>query len=101
MAARGLRESRRGGGIRWVGRDGGGICSEGRLDDGLDDCVYVRVQRWRRDRTFGIGARDRTWGVWGARVVRATATKVGAEEATGKVVSMREGEGGLVGPDAT
>ena len=43
-------------------------------------------------RTFGIGARDRTWGVWGARVVRATATKVGAEEAKGGVVSVRDGE---------
>ena len=53
------------------------------------------------DRTFGIGARDRTWGVWGARVVRVTATKVGADEATGEVVSMRDGEGGLVGTDAT
>ena len=53
------------------------------------------------ERTFGIGARDRTCGVWVARVVHATATKVGAEEATGEVVSMREGEGGLVGTDAT
>ena len=52
-------------------------------------------------RTFGIGARDRTWGVWGSGVVRARAAKAGAEEATGEVVSMREGEGGLVGPDAT
>ena len=48
------------------------------------------------DRTFGIGAIDRTWGVWGARVVRATATKVGAEEATGEVVSMIWGGGGVV-----
>ena len=54
-----------------------------------------------RDRTFGISARDRTWGVWGAGVVRVRAAKAGAEEATGEVVSMREGEGGLVGPDAT
>ena len=54
-----------------------------------------------RDRKFGIGARDRTWGVWDARVLRAGAAKAGAEEATGEVVSMREGEGGLVGPDAT
>ena len=53
------------------------------------------------DRTFGIGARDRTWGVWGARDVRVTAAKAGVKEATGEVVSMREGEGGLVGPDAT
>ena len=53
------------------------------------------------DRTFGIGARDRTWGVWGDRVVRARAAKAAVEEATGEVVSMREGEGGLVGPDAT
>ena len=53
------------------------------------------------DRTFGIGARDRTWGVWGAGVVRARAEKAGAEEAKGEVVSMREGEGGLVGLDAT
>ena len=41
------------------------------------------------DRTFGIGARDRKWGIWGAGVVRARASKAGAEEATGKVVSMR------------
>ena len=41
------------------------------------------------DRTFGIGARDRTWGVWGTGVIRVTATKAGAEEATGEVVSMR------------
>ena len=41
------------------------------------------------DRTFDIGARDRTWGVWGAGVVRVRAVKAGAEEATGKVVSMR------------
>ena len=34
-------------------------------------------------RMFGIGARDRTWGVWGAGVVRARAAKAGAEEATG------------------
>ena len=53
------------------------------------------------DRTFGIGARDRTWGVWGARVVRARAAKAGADEATGEVFSMREEEGGLVGPDVT
>ena len=53
------------------------------------------------DRTFGIGARDRTWGVWGAGVVPARAVKVGAEEATGEVFSIREGEGGLIGPDAT
>ena len=53
------------------------------------------------DRIFVIGARYRTWGVWGARVVRARAAKADAEEATGEVVSMREGEGGLVGPDAT
>ena len=54
-----------------------------------------------RDRTFGIGARDRTWGGWGAGVVRTRAVKAGAEEATGEVVSIREGEGGIVGPDAT
>ena len=53
------------------------------------------------DRTFIIGARDRTWGVWGAGVVCARAEKAGAKEAMGEVVSMREGEGGLVGPDAT
>ena len=41
------------------------------------------------DRTFGIGAIDRTWGVWGARVVRERAAKAGAEEATGEVFSMR------------
>ena len=53
------------------------------------------------DRAFGVGTRDRTWGVWGAGVVRARAAKAGSEEATGEFVSMREGEGGLVGPDAT
>ena len=31
------------------------------------------------DRTIVIGARDRTWGVWGAGVVRATVAKAGAE----------------------
>ena len=41
------------------------------------------------DRTFVIGARDRTWVVLGDRVVRMRAAKAGAEEATGKVVSMR------------
>ena len=53
------------------------------------------------DRTFRIGARDRTWGIWGAGVVRVRAAEAGAEEATGEVVSVREVEGGLVGPDAT
>ena len=53
------------------------------------------------DSTFGIGARDRTWVVWGAGVVRSRAAKAGAEEATGEVVFIREGEVGLVGPDAT
>ena len=53
------------------------------------------------DRTFGIGSRDRTWGVWGAGVLRERAAKAGAEEATGEVVSMREGGGGIVGTDAT
>ena len=53
------------------------------------------------DRTFGICARDRKWGVWGAGVVRARAAKAGAEEATGEVFSMREWEDGLVGTDAT
>ena len=53
------------------------------------------------DRTFGIGVRDRTWGVWGVRVMRARAAKSSAEEATGEVFSMREGEGGLIGLDAT
>ena len=42
------------------------------------------------DRTFGTGARYRTWGVWGAEVVRVSAAKAGAEEATCEVVSMRE-----------
>ena len=53
------------------------------------------------DRTFDIGARDRTWGVWGAGVVHVRAEKSGAEEATGENFSMREGEVGLIGPDAT
>ena len=53
------------------------------------------------DRTVSIGTRDRTGGVWDANIVRTRAAKAGAEEATGEVVSMREGEGGLVGPDVT
>ena len=53
------------------------------------------------DRTFCIGARDMTWGIWGAGVLRARAAKAGAEEAKGEVVSMREGEGVFVGPYAT
>ena len=40
-------------------------------------------------RMFGIGARDRTWGVWGAGVVCSRAAKADAEEATGEVVSVR------------
>ena len=53
------------------------------------------------DRMFCIGARDRTWGVWGAGVLRVRAAKAGSEDATGEVVSMREGEGGIVGTDET
>ena len=43
VAASGLREYRCGGGSRWVGRDGCGVRGKGRLDNGLDDCVYVHV----------------------------------------------------------
>ena len=42
-------------------------------------------------RMFGIGARDRTWGVRGAGVVHARTAKAGSEEAMGEVFSMMEG----------
>ena len=59
VAARGLREVRRGGGSGWVGRDGGGVRGKGRLDDELNDCIYVHVRRWRRRRDRGrVGRRD-------------------------------------------
>ena len=101
MAARGLRESRWGIGIRWVGCDRGGVRSEGRLDDGLDDFVYVHVRRWRRGQDVRHWRQIQDVGRMGRWGLRARAAKSGAKEATGEVVSMSEGEVGLVGPDAT